>query len=116
MRAVVVAPLGLITALALHGLVAPTAARALRHSVPLRARAVRAVRRAVRLLRHWATATRRAAVALDKLAITTGSPSSMLALARRSVGSPVTARQPADEGRRAQAQPAPLSDVGQPRA
>jgi hypothetical protein len=63
------------------------------------------------------TAIRRAAVALDKLAVNANSPSSTLAVARRSTGSPVTARQPADdEGRQAQAQPAPLPGVVQPPA
>jgi hypothetical protein len=63
-----------------------------------------------------ATATRRAAVALDQLAVTTGSPSSTLAVARLSAGSPVTARQPAaDDRRQTQAQLAPLPGVLQPR-
>jgi hypothetical protein len=64
-----------------------------------------------------ATATRSAAVALDKLAVTTGSPSSTLAIARLSAGSPVTARQPADNDRtQTPALPAPLPGVPPPRA
>jgi hypothetical protein len=64
-----------------------------------------------------ATATRSAAVALDNLAVTTGSPSSTLAIARLSAGSPVTARQPADNDRtQTPAQLAPLPGVLQPRA
>jgi hypothetical protein len=64
-----------------------------------------------------ANATRRAAAALDTLAVTAGSPSSTLALARLSAGSPVTAPRPADNDRRqAPALPAPLPDVLQPRA
>jgi len=64
-----------------------------------------------------ATATRHAAVALDKLAVTTGSPSSTLAVARLSAGSPGTGRQPAgDDRRQTRAQPAPLAGVLQPRA
>jgi len=64
-----------------------------------------------------ANATRRAAAALDTLAVTAGSPSSTLALARLSAGSPVTARQPADNDRtQAPALPAPLPDVLQPQA
>jgi hypothetical protein len=46
-----------------------------------------------------AAATRRAAVTLDKLAVTIGSPSSTLAVARLSAGSPVTTRQPAGDDR-----------------
>jgi hypothetical protein len=64
-----------------------------------------------------ATATRRAAVALDKLAITTGSASSTLAIARLSADSAVTACQPAgDDRRQTQAQTAPLPGILQPRA
>jgi len=64
-----------------------------------------------------ATATRRAALALDKLAVTTGSPSGMLAFARHSADSPLTSRQPAHGYRRqTQAQPTPLPGVLQPRA
>ncbi len=64
-----------------------------------------------------ATATRRAAAALDELAVTARSPSSTLAVARLSAGSPVTTRQPAD-GNRTQtpALPAPLPGVPQPQA
>ena len=64
-----------------------------------------------------ATATRSAAVALDNLAVTTGSPSSTLAIARLSAGSPVTARQRADDDRtQTPALPAPLPGLPQPRA
>jgi hypothetical protein len=75
---------------------------------------------AAELLRSYdtaATATRRAAVALDKLAVTTGSPSSTLAVARLSADSPVTARQPAGDDRgQTQAQPAPPPDLHFPGA
>ncbi len=64
-----------------------------------------------------ATATRRAALALDKLAITTGSPSRTLALSRPSADRQVTLRRPADHnGKLTQAQPAPLPGVLQPQA
>jgi len=64
-----------------------------------------------------ATAARRAAVALDELAVTARSPSSTLALARLSAGSPVTAPQPPDDdGRQTPAQAAPQPGVPQPRA
>ncbi len=66
---------------------------------------------AAELLRCYdtaATATRRAAAALDQLALSTGSPSSTLALARLSSGSPITVRRAAgDDRNRALALPAP---------
>ena len=62
-----------------------------------------------------ATATRRAAAALDQLAVATGSPSSMLPVARLSSGSPVTARRPADDDRK-QTPALPAPPPGIPRA
>jgi hypothetical protein len=64
-----------------------------------------------------ACASLRAAITLDQIAVTTGSPSSALALARLSSGSPVTARQPADrDGSKPRIQPDLPSGVLQPQA